>query len=257
MMKTNQLRLSEQLDNYLEEFRDQANTENYSLEIISAIQRLSEMPKYMEIDIESILREKRKEVQKSHLALLYKILEAFDEIINFISGKKPDINIVARCKADDFITAKKNGIKPLLYEIIKDIQETINLSREESESWRKETVNVNRQLKELEDKYSKLQKDYKTQVFSYMCRDYQRILEQIGSHPSEKTEQIIKRIIEEALQEINVDILWEQPEASNGKYFLTQNDSEATNSGVVRPCLARKSDVLHQGVVLNPINGKE
>lgn len=262
-MKTNQLRLSEQLDNYLEEFRDKARAENFPSEILSAIQRLSELPKYINIDVESILQKAKKERQKNK-SLLERVAPIDPIDLAFNEYKKPIINTVSKYGADRFITAKGNEFQSLLDGILEEIkqfwqetQATINLSREESESWREKTANVNGQLKKLEDKYNTLQQDYETRVLKYMCRDYQCILEQIGSHPLGKKEQAIKRMIEEALQEINVDVLWEQPEASNSKYFLIQNDSEATNSGVTRPCLAKESNVIHKGVILNPINGKE
>jgi hypothetical protein len=263
MMKTNHLRLSEKLDNYLEEFRDKARAESCPTEIFSAMQRLSEMPKYMEIDVEGLIQKAIEERQNNKK--LYERLAPIDPVeLALKESQKWIIDTLSRYKLDTFLTARGNVIESFLEDILKEIQEilertqeVIDRSREESESWREKTANVNRQLRELEDKYSTLQQDYETRVFSYMCRDYQSILEQIGSHPSGKTEQLIKRMIEEALKEINVDVLWEQLETSNGKYFLIQNDSEATNSGVVRPCLVKKSDVLHKGVILNPISGKE
>jgi hypothetical protein len=60
-------------------------------------------------------------------------------------------------------------------------------------------------------------------------------------------------MIEDSLKDINVSVLWEPFEDGNGKYFLTQNDSEATTSGVVRPCLVKESNVIHKGIILNII----
>lgn len=248
-MSTN--RLSRQLDNYLQEFRDKARADNCPLEILSAVQRLSEMPKHMEIDMEGILRQATDACSGSSglFRFIDRIIKhrAWDEL------KKQIIDTVARYGADTFITAKQHSIKPFLYDILGEIQEGIKRTTNESDSLRDKTFDIKRQLKELEDKHNALQEECYIQV-SHMCRDYQLILRCIGPDPSGKTEQEIKRIAEDALEDVGVDILWEPPERDNGKHFLTQNDSKATVSGVVRPCLMKGSDVIQRGVIINRIN---
>lgn len=245
-------RLSEQLNNYLEELRNKVDSENYNPEILSVIRKLSDLSQCLEIDLEGVLRQEKKKLEKSNVKIFHEILDALDHLINSFVGKNPNMDSSVLYGSNKFIIARQEEINSLVDEIVKEIQEAINRNKEESQSWQKKTAYANEQRQELEDKYNKLQQEYEIQE-KYKCKDYQLILEKIGSNPLEKTEQQIKHIVENALKDINVDVLWKQPEGDNGKYFLIQNDSKITKSGVVRPCLVQNSNVIQIGIIIKPI----
>lgn len=249
---------SQKLSNWLQQLRNETPPEDCPSKILSAIQRLSEMLKHMEIDVESILRQAKrvgssKNKSKSNNFPLPNLFESeWDKV------KEPIIHTIGVCGADRFITFKPEVIG-VLEDILREIQEIFGESQErvqhlsdESRSCHNELVSTKKELEDLKDKYIELQKSWRIQE-SYMCRDYQLILQRIGSNPSVQKEQEIKQVTEEALEEIGVNILWESPEGDNGEYFITQNDSKAKASGVARPCLIKESEVIHKGVILNKI----
>jgi chromosome segregation ATPase len=255
-MNTN--RLAHQLEIYLQQVRDDACAD-YLSEIQVALQRLSEIPECLQLDVESILKKANSEVfddprkEKSlSLGFISRFKNPFDTKNNELDRLKRILDTLNHpFGLNDFLTLREVTTKSLLLDIIKKLQKPIQRLKAERDQSRFEIIDLNARLAELDKACSRLRDEHDIQI-SHISRDCQMILASIGTAPKSKPENDIKRIAEGMLEDLGITIMWAQSELADGKHFIIQKDPGVKVMRVVRPCLLRNSEVVQKGLVIKP-----
>ena len=220
-------------------------------DVIPVLEKIADIPLYLQLDAKRLLKDILNISDQSNL---------FDEILKRLGITRRIANqiknkfnsVIEKDGINSFLTTKNTSIEIFLYDIIVPIVNALTRTRENKAELDTKVLSLNNELMETKHELKTIKDDYNIRE-TYVAKDFQLMLQYINN---EADHEVLKskaiNLIKDSLEDIEIKILWKIPLDDNGSHFVEQYRDDVGKTQIVRPCLLKKNQIIHPGIVYIP-----